>query len=113
MKTASYGYILKTVQMYNILPVTSSCSSGCVFCSHKNNPVDIEVFNLPRLSFSEICDMAEFLDGSKKIVIGESASRIIEGEPFIREDMLDIIKYLRKKFSRAEIEITTGGSCPT
>lgn len=110
MKTASFSYILKTVQQNNILPVTSSCGSGCIFCSHRNNPDGIEAFTLPYLTFDQIALMCEFLNENKKIVIGESASRIIEGEPFIRKDMLDIIKYVRRKFPIAEMEITTGGS---
>lgn len=110
MKIAPYGYILKTVQQHNILPVTSACSTGCIFCSHRNNPDNIEAFNLPKLSCSEVFDMAEFLNGEEKIVIGESASRIIEGEPFIRKDMLEILKHLRNKYASAEIEITTGGT---
>lgn len=110
MKTASYDYILKTVRENNILPVTSACSGGCIFCSHGNNPEGTEIFNLPSLTIEEIKGMAELLDGDKKIIIGESASRIIEGEPFIRKDMLEILKYLRKKYPSSAIEITSGGS---
>jgi len=110
MKMAPYNYILKIVQETNILPVTSSCTTGCIFCSHKNNPEGIEVFALPKLSFEEIVNMSEFLNKAKKIVIGESASRIIEGEPFLREDMMDILRFLRKKYPCTQIEITTSGT---
>lgn len=109
MKTASYEYILKTIQQTNILPVTSYCTTGCIFCSHRNNPLDIEAYRLPDLSADDIANMSEFLDGDKKIVIGESASRIIEGEPFLRDDMADILKFLRQKHRFAPIEITTNG----
>jgi len=81
----------------------------CIFCSHKNNPEGIEAYKLPHLSFEEIKDISEFLDGSRKIVIGESASRIIEGEPFLRDDIIEILKYLRRKFAATTIGITTNG----
>lgn len=109
MKKASYDYIIKMVSETNILPVTSSCISGCVFCSHRNNPGGIDAYSLPELSFEDIKDISEFLDRGKKIVIGESASRIIEGEPFLRPDMLDILKFLRITFPSAPIEVTTSG----
>lgn len=110
MQTAPYDYILKTIQQYNILPVTSACDCSCIFCSHKNNPRDIEAFALPKLSLEEIMSMAEYLRSDKKIVIGESASRIIEGEPFIREDMTEILVNLRSKYPQTQIEITTSGT---
>lgn len=109
MRVAPYDYILRIVQQTNILPVTSGCGTKCIFCSHKNNPREIEAYTLPRLSFDDIVNMSEFLDGRSKIVIGESASRIIEGEPFFRSDMVDILKYLRGKFPSTVIEITTSG----
>lgn len=110
MNTASYNYILKVVQETNILPVTSACTSGCIFCSHKNNPPGLNVFALPKLTIEEIDNITEFLDGSRKIVIGESASRIIEGEPFLREDIIDILKLIRRKYPDTEIELTTSGT---
>jgi len=110
MKAATYDYILSIVHQTNILPVTSYCKMGCIFCSHRNNPEDIETYSLPVLSFDIIKDICEFLDGSRKIVIGESASRIMEGEPFLREDMVDILKHLRQRFPKAPIEVTTNGS---
>ncbi|KPU43640.1 cyclic pyranopterin monophosphate synthase [Oxobacter pfennigii] len=110
MKTAPYDYILKTIDNTNILPVTSKCITGCIFCSHKNNPADIVTFCMPNLSSNQIKDLCEFLDKNKRIVIGESASRIIEGEPFLREDLLDILYYIRNKFKNTPIVITTSGN---
>lgn len=109
MKTASYEYILKIAQGTNILPVTSACTTGCVFCSHRNNPPGMDTYCLPALSFEEIEGILEFMDGRRKIVIGESASRIIEGEPFLREDIIDILRLVRRKFPKTLIEITTSG----
>lgn len=109
MKTASYDYIIRTVQQTNILPVTSACNTGCIFCSHRNNPSDIEAYCLPVLGLNDIENICDFLDGSSKIVIGESASRICEGEPFLRNDIMDILRLLRNKFPKTLIEITTSG----
>lgn len=109
MKIAPYDYILKIVQDTNILPITSSCTTSCIFCSHKNNPEGTDVYSLPSLSFEMIKEMVQFLRGDRKIVIGESASRIIEGEPFFRKDIVDILKYIRSAFPYTPIEITTSG----
>jgi Protein of unknown function (DUF512)./Radical SAM superfamily. len=111
MKTAPVDYIIRIVQQTNILPVTSMCSTGCVFCSHKNNPRDVDVYMLPNLSTGQIKEIAGFLDSSRKIVIGESASRIMEGEPFLREDIKEILGFLRSRYPKAPIEITTSGTC--
>jgi MoaA/NifB/PqqE/SkfB family radical SAM enzyme len=109
VKKASFDYILKTVHQSNILPVTSACRTACIFCSHKNNPQDVEAYMLPALSLEEIKQMIAFLDGEEKIVIGESASRIMEGEPFIREDIMDILQEVRRVHPSTVIEITTSG----
>ncbi|MTI67097.1 MAG: radical SAM protein, partial [Firmicutes bacterium] len=109
MKKARIDMILNTVQRHNILPITSKCNTSCVFCSHKYNPKDVCVYKLPSLNINEIEDMISFLDPNKKIIIGESATRIIEGEPFVRKDIYEILKKIRS-YSKEVIEITTNGS---
>lgn len=109
MKIARKDMILHTVQNHNILPITSKCDTACVFCSHKSNPKGLDVYRLPKLSLDDINEMIEFLSPDRKIIIGESATRIIEGEPFIRKDILDILKNIRKQFNKEVIEITTNG----
>lgn len=108
-KTASKGLILKTVSEFNILPLTSECNGRCIFCSHKGNPPGVEVFVLPKLSPEEIIELAEFLSPDRKIIIGESATRIIEGEPFIYPDLIRVLEYIRKRFPGTPIQITTSG----
>lgn len=110
MKTATLDYILRIASHTNILPVISDCRNGCIFCSHKNNPENVDIYRLPHLTFDDIAMISRYLNGGEKIVIGESASRIIEGEPFLREDMVDILKLLRSMFPTTPIEITTSGS---
>ncbi len=110
MKIARKDMILHTVQNHNILPITSACNTACIFCSHKFNPSNLDIYKLPKLSLNDIEDMVSFLNPRKKIVIGESATRIIEGEPFIRQDILDILKIIRSSFKNETIEITTNGT---
>jgi|LSQX01.3.fsa_nt_gb wyosine [tRNA(Phe)-imidazoG37] synthetase (radical SAM superfamily) len=109
MKIASKEYIISTVYKTNILPLISECNTSCIFCSHKQNPTEIEVFRAGRLGINEIKEIAEFLSPERKIVIGESATRIIEGEPLVRSDLTEIISMIRKKFSKTPIQITTNG----
>lgn len=109
MNKADYHYVLYTVSRHNVLPVTSACNLDCVFCSHKQNPPGIEVFKLPHFSLDEYRDIIEFLDPSRKIVIGESSTRIIEGEPFCRRDIIHVLEMVRERFTRTPLVITTNG----
>ena len=77
-----YYKFIHSISQFNVLPVTSKCNFSCLFCSHKQNPPDIKVFSVPDLSLSGLIDIIDFLDKDRKIVIGESATNIIEGEPF-------------------------------
>src|SRR6056297_2859675 len=99
--------LFKTVKEDNILPITSICRLNCIFCSHKNNPSQIETYSFGHLELELIKRMVEFLDHSRPVIIGESASKIIEGEPFAHPDIIEILNYLRKRWPDIEIKITT------
>jgi pyruvate-formate lyase-activating enzyme len=109
MERNLYRLLLKSIQGANILPVTSACNSRCLFCSHLQNPPGIEVYSLPRLRADELLDLAGFLQPGKKIVIGESVTRIMEGEPFLHPELLIILTGLRRHFPETTIQITTNG----
>lgn len=102
-----------SVHQFNILPLTSVCNVSCIFCSHRQNPNNIEVYTIPPLKLSEIEELMLFLSAKRKIVIGESATRLIEGEPFTHPDFLKVLKMLRQKFPRTQVQITTNGSLIT
>lgn len=111
MKNRSKEEILfKTVKEDNILPITSICKLNCIFCSHKNNPSQVETYSFGHLEKDLIKTMIEFLNPERPVFIGESASKIIEGEPFTHPDIYQILKYLRQRWSQIEIKITTSGS---
>ena len=102
--------LFKTVKEDNILPITSICKLNCIFCSHKNNPPEVETYSFGHLDFALIKTMIEFLNPEQPVFIGESASKIIEGEPFVHPDIYQILKYLRQRWPDIEIKITTSGS---
>ncbi|MDW7672980.1 MAG: radical SAM protein [Bacillota bacterium] len=102
--------ILKSAQQYNILPVTSRCNVQCIFCSHKNNPRGIKVVSCAYRPLEKVLEALDFLDPNQKIVIGESTTRIIEGEPFSHPDILEILKQVRGRFSTTPLYITTNGN---
>ena len=102
--------LFKTVKEDNILPITSVCKLNCIFCSHKNNPSEIETYRFGHLDKNLIKTMIEFLDPEQPVFIGESASKIVEGEPFVHPDIYQILKYLRQRWPRIEIKITSSGS---
>ncbi|MGP3778373.1 DUF512 domain-containing protein [Halanaerobium saccharolyticum] len=111
MKRRSREEILfKTVKEDNILPITSICKLNCIFCSHKNNPSEIETYSFGHLELDLIKTMIEFLDPELPVFIGESASKIIEGEPFVHPEIYQILEYLRQRWPGIEIKITTSAS---
>ncbi len=109
MQPAPFNLLLETASRDNILVLTTQCTTSCVFCSHLQNPREVNAYYIEELSNDQIDTLIEFLDGKRKIVIGESATRICEGEPFLREDIISILKKIRYKYPDAPIQITTSG----
>lgn len=101
--------LLDSAREGNVLPITSRCDSRCVFCSHKNNPPDVATALVGVLSLDDIKRTMGFLDPGRVITIGESATPLIEGEPFSHPAFAEIISLLRRAFSDTPLEITTNG----
>lgn len=93
-----------------ILPVTSACNVRCLFCSHRQNPPGLETYFLPHQSLAAIKERAALLDPEKPIVVGESVTRILEGEPFLNPDLLAILTWLRHRFPETPLALTTNGT---
>lgn len=93
----------------NILPLTSRCDSRCVFCSHHNNPPEIQVISIGVRTLEQAERSMGFLDPGATITIGESASSIIEGEPTMHPRFREIMEVLRRRFPCTPVEITTNG----
>lgn len=100
-------YLYNSVQEDNILPITSKCNLSCIFCSHKQNPPGVETISFGNLSLERIDDLIDYLNPNKPIIIGESATKIIEGEPLVHPEFKKIIKKIRAKYSDVKIKITT------
>ena len=96
----------------NVLPLSSFCHDGCIFCSHKNTPRDdsrSSGFYRCRRSFEEVMEHINFLDPEKRVVIGESATKISEGEPFMWKGVEKTITAVRSHIGGNVISITTSG----
>ena len=102
--------LLQNVHSFNILPVTSICNTSCIFCSHKQNPSSVQTYRFGNLSMKDLELILPFLDGKRKIFIGESATRLVEGEPFCNPDFKNILYKLRNMFPDTPLSITTNGS---
>lgn len=102
--------IYHTVQTSNILPITSTCNVRCVFCSHRQNPKGINAVAVPPLSLEIVKSLIEFLNKDNKIVIGESASLIMEGEPFTHPHFFAVLDLIRENYPNTPIQLTTNGS---
>ena len=102
--------LLKTVQDDGILPITSVCNMACQFCSHRNNPPGLDVYRLGHLGLDLIKELLQYLAPEEPVISGESATRVIGGDPMTHPDFIQIIELLRKTFPRKEIRLTTNGS---
>jgi hypothetical protein len=102
--------LLSAMQTYNVLPITSKCNVSCIFCSHKQNPPGVEVIYLPPRKAKEIIVGLAYLQENRKIVVGESATRIIEGEPFTHPQIFSVLTAVRRSFPETLIQLTTNGS---
>ncbi|MFW5999317.1 MAG: DUF512 domain-containing protein [Halanaerobiaceae bacterium] len=103
-------FLLRTVQDHNILPLTSVCDLACIFCSHRQNPPGIDVYRPGHLDLELIEELIGYLPPAGPVILGESATRIIEGEPLLHPDFKEVIYFLRGRFPDKEIRITTAGS---
>ena len=93
----------------NILPLTSMCNTRCIFCSHRFNPPEVRVYRIPPRTLASIKNALPFIDPARPIVIGESVTRIVEGEPFTHPEIAAILRLLRSAFPRTPIRLTTNG----
>lgn len=109
MKTADLNYIIATVARTNVLPVISKCNTSCIFCSHRQNPDGLKVFRLPELTLKDFEIITDFLSPERKIIIGESATRIIEGEPLLYKDIEAVLAMVRRKYPSTALQLTTNG----
>jgi len=105
-------YILYSEAEQNVLPLGFSCGSNCVFCSHKNIGAGSYLYEFTRYSRSadEIIEHVGFLDPGKRVAIGDSATKIFEGEPFLNKDLVRVLRAVRTRVKKAPIVITTSGA---
>jgi len=70
----------------------------------------VQAYTLPPRSLAEIKETLDFLDAGQRIVIGESASRVMEGEPLTHPQFAQVLQMVRARFSTTPMGITTNGS---
>ncbi|MCL6612704.1 MAG: DUF512 domain-containing protein [Peptococcaceae bacterium] len=102
--------VLESAARSNILPVISTCNVRCRFCSHGQNPPSVETRRMPAISMDLVDEALTLMDPGKPVVIGESVTRLMEGEPFVHPRFREILELTRNKLPRAEIRITTNGT---
>lgn len=106
--------LLYQAETYGILPLTSTCNLACAFCSAAGNPPGLETFSIRPRSLEDIRRHIPYLAGSRgPIVIGESVTRVIEGEPLSHPEFSEVMRVLREAFPEREIRLTTNGTLLT
>lgn len=102
--------LVEAVREHNVLPLTGRCNLSCCFCSHRFNPPGTRAYSFGPLSAEKLSELAAFLDPERKIIIGESATLLREGEPLTHPRFMDLLKELRTRYPETMIQITTNGS---
>ncbi|MGD0621548.1 MAG: radical SAM protein [Thermacetogeniaceae bacterium] len=94
----------------NVLPLTSACNLRCVFCSNLQNPRGVRVYVVPHLPLPLVKSLIPCLDPGRKIIIGEAATRINEGEPFTHPHIWQALETVRERYPQTPLQITTNGT---
>lgn len=102
--------LLEAVSINNVLPLTSSCNLHCVFCSHEQNPPGVRTCYFSPLLLEDLEQLIPFLNGSRKIIVGESSTRLCEGEPLTHPQFLAVLKKIKRQFPETPLQITTNGT---
>jgi MoaA/NifB/PqqE/SkfB family radical SAM enzyme len=100
----------ESVSKENVLPLTSTCNLRCVFCSNRQNPRGVRVYAVPHLPLPLVKSLIPCLDPGRKIIIGEAATRINEGEPFTHPHIWQTLEAIRERYPQAMLQITTNGT---
>lgn len=80
--------------------VTNRCNLSCRHCSQSADRMECSV---KELSFDEICKMIDIITK-----YGIDSINITGGEPMVRSDFLDIVRYLRSKYDGNLVLLTNG-----
>ncbi len=95
--------------LHGVLPLTSVCNVSCMFCSNLQNPPGVEQYRIPHRPLKEVFQHIPLLRAHEKVVIGESATRIIEGEPYTYGQVDEVLLEIRRRLPGAAISVTTNG----
>ncbi|MHB8156173.1 MAG: DUF512 domain-containing protein [Desulfocucumaceae bacterium] len=102
--------LLEIGALSNILPINSTCNVWCKFCSHGQNPPKVETYRIPAVSLDLAGQALALMDPGKPVVIGESVTRLMEGEPFVHPQIREILGLIRIKMPGTPVRITTNGT---
>jgi hypothetical protein len=102
--------LVEAVSAHNVLPLTGRCNLSCVFCSHRHNPPGTKAYSFGPLAEDILSSLIPYLDPGKKIIIGESATRLREGEPLTYPWFLPLLRKIRKLYPDTVIQVTTNGT---
>ncbi|MDP2857054.1 MAG: DUF512 domain-containing protein [Bacillota bacterium] len=95
--------------LHGVLPLTSVCNVSCVFCSNLQNPPSVEQYRIEPRPLDEVLEHIHLLRSHERVVIGESATRIIEGEPYTYPHINTVLLEVRRRLPGRAIAVTTNG----
>ncbi len=102
--------LVESVLHHAVLPLTSTCNVACVFCSNRQNPPGVKTYDIPPRALDDVLQHISLLRSHQKVVIGESATRINEGEPYTYPHLNLVLSKIREKMPAARIALTTNGT---
>ncbi len=105
-----WALMLEAISADNILPLTSGCNLDCLFCSHSQNPPGVASYRFSPIPPALLDQLISYLNPGRKIVIGESTTRLCEGEPFTHPYFLGVLQKLKRHFPHTPVQLTTNGA---
>lgn len=101
--------IRESCLLHGVLPLSSVCNVSCLFCSNGQNPPGVQTYHLSARPLDEVLRDISLLKSHERIIIGESATRINEGEPYTYEHIDTVIETVRRAVPGATLAVTTNG----
>lgn len=100
---------LRSANLAGVLPLTSACNLGCVFCNLKWNPPGLRTSRLGHRDPVTVVSEAPLAATRGAVTVGESATRVDEGEPFCHPAALEILQAVRRA-TGASLRVTTNAT---
>jgi His-Xaa-Ser system radical SAM maturase HxsC len=87
-----------------VYAITDKCNLNCIFCSNEDF---MAYYEPPKYKPHTIQELKEYF--KKNINVSEDNLTLTGGEPTLRKDLIEILKFINKEYKKSEILLLTNG----